>query len=160
MGAGKTTIGNELSKILDYKFIDMDDEIEKRIGMSIVEIFQIYGENKFRELVTNLLKEVILQDKIIISTGGGIIKEKINREILKNEDNVFFLDGSINTLINHISNETDKRPLLKSSNNLYKKIKNLLNERYENYEKCSKIKIDINNKNINEVTSQILVYIR
>lgn len=160
MGAGKTTIGNELSKILDYKFIDMDDEIEKRIGMSIVEIFQIYGENKFRELETNLLKEVILQDKIIISTGGGIIKEKINREILKNEDNVFFLDGSINTLINHISNETDKRPLLKSSNNLYKKIKNLLNERYENYEKCSKIKIDINNKNINEVTSQILVYIR
>ncbi|SCH10408.1 MULTISPECIES: shikimate kinase [unclassified Romboutsia] len=160
MGSGKTTIGKELSIKLGYKFIDMDDEIEKSEGMTIVEIFEKYGEKKFRDLETDLLKKIILQDDVIISTGGGIIKEKINRELLKEQENVIFLDGNITTLINHLSFECEKRPLLKNTDDLYKKIEELLKERYEKYKESSRIKIDINNKNINEVVSQILVYTR
>lgn len=160
MGAGKTTIGKELSNKLNLRFIDMDDEIEKQSEMSIVDIFEKYGENRFREIESKLLEKAVLEDDIIISTGGGIIKIDDNRKLLKKQDNVVFLNGSIDTLVNNVSNEIYKRPLLKDSTDLYIKIEELLKERYEKYEESSNIIIDINNKNINEVVSQILVYIR
>ncbi len=160
MGAGKTTIGKELSNKLNLRFIDMDDEIEKQSKMSIVDIFEKYGENRFREIESKLLEKAVLEDDIIISTGGGIIKIDDNRKLLKKQDNVVFLNGSIDTLVNNVSNEIYKRPLLKDSTDLYIKIEELLKERYEKYEESSNIIIDINNKNINEVVSQILVYIR
>ena len=160
MGAGKTTIGKELSNKLNLRFIDMDDEIEKQSKMSIVDIFEKYGENRFREIESKLLEKIALEDDIIISTGGGIIKVDDNRKLLKKQDNVVFLNGSIYTLVKNVSNDIYKRPLLKDSTDLYIKIEELLSERYEKYKESSNIIIDINNKNINEVVSQILVYIR
>ena len=160
MGAGKTTIGKELSNKLNLRFIDMDDEIEKQSKMSIVDIFEKYGENRFREIESKLLEKIALEDDIIISTGGGIIKVDDNRKLLKKQDNVVFLNGSIYTLVKNVSNDIYKRPLLKDSTDLYIKIEELLKERYEKYKESSNIIIDINNKNINEVVSQILVYIR
>ena len=160
MGAGKTTIGKELSNKLNLRFIDMDDEIEKQSKMSIVDIFEKYGENRFREIESKLLEKIALEDDIISSTGGGIIKVDDNRKLLKKQDNVVFLNGSIDTLVKNVSNDIYKRPLLKDSTDLYIKIEELLKERYEKYKESSNIIIDINNKNINEVVSQILVYIR
>lgn len=160
MGAGKTTIGKELSNKLNLRFIDMDDEIEKQSKMSIVDIFEKYGENRFREIESKLLEKIALEDDIIISTGGGIIKIDDNCKLLKKQDNVVFLNGSIDTLVKNVSNDIYKRPLLKDSTDLYIKIEELLSERYEKYKESSNIIIDINNKNINEVVSQILVYIR
>ena len=160
MGAGKTTIGKELSNKLNLRFIDMDDEIEKQSKMSIVDIFEKYGENRFREIESKLLEKIALEDDIIISTGGGIIKVDDNRKLLKKQDNVVFLNGSIDTLVKNVSNDIYKRPLLKDSTDLYIKIEELLKERYEKYKESTNIIIDINNKNINEVVSQILVYIR
>ena len=160
MGAGKTTIGKELSNKLNLRFIDMDDEIEKQSKMSIVDIFEKYGENRFREIESKLLEKIALEDDIIISTGGGIIKVDDNRKLLKKQDNVVFLNGSIDTLVKNVSNDIYKRPLLKDSTDLDIKIEELLKERYEKYKESSNIIIDINNKNINEVVSQILVYIR
>ena len=74
-----------------------------------------------------------------------------------NEENVIFLDASVETIISHLQNERNKRPLLKESENLNKKIEELLSTRYEKYRKVSDILIDINGKNIDEVISQILV---
>ena len=128
--------------------------------MSIVDIFEKYGENRFREIESKLLEKIALEDDIIISTGGGIIKVDDNRKLLKKQDNVVFLNGSIDTLVKNVSNDIYKRPLLKDSTDLYIKIEELLKERYEKYKESSNIIIDINNKNINEVVSQILVYIR
>ena len=73
---------------------------------------------------------------------------------------MIFLNGSIDTLVKNVSNDIHKRPLLKDSKDLYIKIGELLKERYDKYKESSNIIIDINNKNINEVVSQILVYIR
>ena len=148
MGAGKTTIGKELSNKLNLRFIDMDDEIEKQSKMSIVDIFEKYGENRFREIESKLLEKIALEDDIIISTGGGIIKVDDNRKLLKKQDNVVFLNGSIYTLVKNVSNDIYKRPLLKDSTDLYIKIEELLKERYEKYKESSNIIIDINNKNI------------
>lgn len=163
MGVGKTVVGKKLSKQLNIRWIDIDEEIEKRELKSIEEIFEIYGERYFRYLENNLLKELVNQDNIVISTGGGILKIEENYSILKNEENVVFLDANVDTIIKNLSSNKDeinRRPLLKNSMNLYKTIENLLDERYENYINVSNFKIDTNDKNIDEVVSQILVYNR
>ena len=95
MGAGKTTIGKELLNVLkDYTLIDMDSEIENREKMKISEIFEKYGEKHFRELETNLLKELSKNQNQIISTGGGVFEKEENRNILKETGTVFYLKAS------------------------------------------------------------------
>lgn len=159
MGVGKTTIGKIIAKKLKLNFVDMDNYIEKREGKSISKIFEEYGEQHFRELESESLKDLIKSDNIVISTGGGIVTTKENSEILKKEKIVIFLDGNTQTILNHLSKEIDKRPLLSNSNNVEDTISNLLNQRYEKYNSICDIKIDINEKNIEEVVSQILVNI-
>jgi len=89
MGSGKSTIGRILSSVLDKEFIDMDSEIERVKGMSISEIFEKEGEKEFRRLEKNLLKELVRSDEIVVSTGGGLILDKENRQILKGENAVY-----------------------------------------------------------------------
>ncbi len=163
MGVGKTVTGKKLAEKLHIRWIDIDAEIEKRELKSIEKIFEIYGEKYFRNLENNLLKELVNQDDVVISTGAGIIKTEENYNILKNEENVVFLDANVDTIIKNLSlneNEINKRPLLKNSINLYKTINDLLSERYEKYRNISNFRIDTNDKNIDEVVSQILVYNR
>lgn len=163
MGVGKTVIGKNLAKKLNIRWVDIDEEIEKKEQKSIENIFEVYGEGYFRILENNLLKELVNQDNIVISTGGGILKEEENYNILKNEENVVFLDANVDSIIKNLSSNKDeinRRPLLKNSINLYKTIESLLYERYEKYISVSNFKIDTNDKNIDEVVSQILVYNR
>ncbi len=160
MGVGKTSVGERLAKKLQFDFMDMDYKIEEIENKKITEIFEKYGESYFRELENKVIKEYIQHENIVISTGGGIITTKENIEILKNEELVIFLDANVETIIKHLSNEVNKRPLLKDNSNLYKKIEDLLSVRYEKYKDVCDISIDINDKNIDEVISQILVYIR
>lgn len=159
MGVGKTTIGKIIAKKLKLNFVDMDNYIEKREGKSISKIFEEYGEQHFRELESESLKDLIKSDNIVISTGGGIVTTKENSDILKKEKIVIFLDGNTQTILNHLSKEIDKRPLLSNSKNVEYTISNLLNQRYEKYNSICDIKININEKNIEEVVSQILVNI-
>ncbi|MEG1141523.1 MAG: shikimate kinase [Clostridia bacterium] len=160
MGAGKTSVGKKLSKKLKLEFIDMDEEIEKQNNSSVEAIFEKYGENYFRELESILLKELLHKKDIIISTGGGIIKRNENCKLLKNEKTVIFLDANEKTIIKNISHDLNKRPLLKGEDNLYDKVSSLLSDRYEKYNTISNIKVNVNNKNTDEVVSQLLVYTR
>lgn len=159
MGVGKTSVGKQLAKKLNFNFIDTDYEIEQLTNKSIPDIFEQYGEKYFRKLENSILEKFVKNEDIVMATGGGIITTKENYNILKNEENVIFLDGSVETIINHVQNERNQRPLLKESENLSKKIEELLSTRYEKYIEVSDILIDINGKNIDEVISQILVYI-
>ncbi|CED94484.1 MULTISPECIES: shikimate kinase [Romboutsia] len=159
MGVGKTSVGKQLARKLNFNFIDTDYEIERLTNKSIPDIFEQYGENYFRKLENSILEKFVKNEDIVMATGGGIITTKENYNILKNEEKVIFLDGSVETIINHVQNERNQRPLLKESENLSKKIEELLSIRYEKYIEVSDILIDINGKNIDEVISQILVYI-
>ncbi len=160
MGVGKTSVGKKLARKLNFDFIDTDYEVEILADKTIPEIFNQYGENYFRKLENSILEKFVKNEDVVISTGGGIITTKENYNILKGEENVIFLDASVETIIRHLQNERNKRPLLKESENLNKKIEELLSSRYEKYRELSDILIDINGKNIDEVISQILVYIR
>ena len=159
MGVGKTSVGKKLAKKLNFDIIDTDYEIEILANNTIPDIFEQDGEKHFRQLESIILKKYIKKEDVVISTGGGIITTKENYNIFKNEENVIFLDASVETIISHLQNERNKRPLLTESENLNKKIEELLSTRYEKYSNVSDILIDINGKNIDEVISQILVYI-
>jgi len=115
MGSGKSTVGKALSEKTGFTFIDMDDEIVKREGRSINDIFKDDGEEYFRNLETSLLKEYAASDeKIILSTGGGVILREENVMLLKKIGKIFFLQADTDELIRRLSGDTT-RPLLKSS---------------------------------------------
>lgn len=143
MGAGKTTVGKELLNVLkDYTLIDMDFEIENREKMKISEIFEKYGEKHFRELETNLLKELRQNKNQIISTGGGVFEKEENRNILKETGTVFYLKASPEKLFDRIKSQTH-RPLLQQGFGI-EKVKSILDNREANYSKADII-IDTEN---------------
>ncbi|MFR7510805.1 MAG: shikimate kinase [Muribaculaceae bacterium] len=83
MGSGKTSVGKRLSLVLKREFIDTDDFIEKREGMTINEIFKEKGEEEFRKIERELYKRFSTPKKKIIATGGGVIKNSANIANLK-----------------------------------------------------------------------------
>lgn len=82
-GSGKTTLGREMAEHMGREFIDIDEMIEEREGMSIPEIFEHKGENYFRDLETKMLEEICVKTGLVIATGGGVVKRSVNYYILK-----------------------------------------------------------------------------
>jgi shikimate kinase len=123
MGAGKTTTGRELASTLHTNFIDLDNWIEQKEGRSIASIFSDKGESHFRMKEEDALSSFTKGD-FIISTGGGVILSKRNREILTQNGIVVFLNPDFELIWMRISNDP-KRPLATTSS--FKKLK----ERYE-----------------------------
>lgn len=160
MGSGKSVVGKKLSESLNIDFIDMDDYIEALEKKKISDIFKENGEKYFRQLETNLLKMLISKKNTVISTGGGVVCSDENVNILKLQRNVIFLNASEETIQKNIFNEVSKRPLLNESQDINKTIRELLKKRINKYNEVSNITISVDNKNIDEVVTQLLVYIR
>ncbi|WP_125769832.1 shikimate kinase [Companilactobacillus furfuricola] len=112
MGAGKTTVGQQLAQATSQKFLDLDDEFVKETKTTINDFMADHGEDGFRKMETSILKNR-LQSPGVISTGGGIIESEINREIIQNSDaTVIFLQADFATVLQRLSADTD-RPLLR-----------------------------------------------
>ncbi|HFI0695727.1 TPA: shikimate kinase [Streptococcus suis] len=110
MGVGKTTTAN----LLDLPVYDMDQIIEERIGMSITDYFSLEGEAAFRQVETEVLKELLtLPADCLVSTGGGVVKSEENRQLLQeNKENNVLLTASFEVAYNRISQDKQsKRPL-------------------------------------------------
>ena len=132
MGSGKTTVGEKLSKKMNMSFIDIDQKIEEIMSMSILEIFDIFGEERFRDMESSFLLEKSKESGIVFSTGGGIILNKSIRRFLKNNGITFFLDTSIDELNKRIKN-SNKRPLLNQSKNIELDLKKINDQRKNQY---------------------------
>ena len=110
MGSGKTSIGSIVSKQLNIDFIDIDKEIEKKIGMTISQIFENKGEKYFREIEELTTLKFLKKSKTVISLGGGaFLNNKIKKEVLDNHIS-FWLNWDIKTLFNRIK-DSKKRPV-------------------------------------------------
>ena len=116
MGCGKTTIGMKLSKKKSMVFVDTDILVQRKLSLSIDNIFDYYGQRFFRLAEKEVISEVSKLDNCVISVGGGAFIDKRNIEILKGIGMVIFLNGRINTIMKNIGG--DKRPLLKEGNYL------------------------------------------
>ncbi len=129
-GSGKTTIGKLLSKHLGWKFIDIDEEIQKSAELSISEIFSQYGEAHFRTLEKETLLKHIGENRVI-STGGGIVIDKDNRKLLSERMQTFYLKTPLGALFNRLKDKRD-RPLL--AGDLLQRLKGLYANRRALYE--------------------------
>jgi shikimate kinase len=155
MGVGKTTIAKSLSKRLEYEFIDLDKQIEHQTGVKISTIFEFEGEKGFRERENAVLQESLECQKVVISTGGGIVVKKSNRNLLKkHEAAIFYLKADISILSNRLRNDKS-RPMLNNSNkeNVLKK---LMVEREKFYTDVSDYILDTSYMKTDKVVEEIL----
>ena len=112
MGAGKSKIGRQLSLDFNIAFIDTDTVITDVAGMDIPTIFELYGEEKFREIEAREIKTILQGKPAIISTGGGAFMNPKTRQIINDFGLSIWLKAKPETLAGRISN-TETRPLLK-----------------------------------------------
>ena len=152
MGCGKSTIAKLLAKRLSMQLIDTDEFIVLKENSSINEIFQSKGEDYFRKIESNVLRDVLSKENSVISTGGGIVKNDENILLLKENSKVFYLKASEDILYQRVKNNTE-RPLL-NTDDMYNKIKVLLFEREAKYEMAHYI-IDAS-KEPNKIVEEII----
>lgn len=148
-GCGKTTLGFEVAKKLNLKFIDMDDFIERSTKKTITEIFEKDGEEIFRHYETKTCEVLSRLDDVLISTGGGVVKR---------EENMAYYDSFIKVFINRpleliLSDvDTQSRPLLKDGK---ERIITLYRERIDLYNQFADI-IVINDADIETIVEEII----
>ena len=153
MGSGKTAVGWELSRLLNMKLIDVDTEIEKSEKITINEIFKQFGEPRFREIETEMIRKLSESKNAIISTGGGAVLKQENMDILRKNGVIICLTALPETILQRTSNNND-RPLLQVENPL-EKIKELLNFRKPFYQKAD-VMIDTEGKSPLQIAEEII----
>ncbi len=137
MGTGKSTIGKKLASQLKISFIDSDQQIEEKSGMSISEIFTKYGENYFRKLEKDFIISGHPEENCVVACGGGLCVPQGAIEKLKGRGKVICLWASIRTLFDRTKMD-HSRPLLQVSNPL-KALEDLLSERESRYREADLI---------------------
>ncbi len=150
---GKSTLSKYLSEKINRKYIDTDIHIENKMNISIENIFTLFGEERFREEETLVLKSLLNIDNCIISTGGGIIERDINRKILSNLGYVIWLRSSVGTIYNRIRNQ-HYRPYL-TDKNLYEEISYKMKFRKNLYKSISNYELYTDKLTIEECCEYI-----
>lgn len=153
MGTGKSIVAKELSRKLKMEFIDMDQVIEERQGMSIADIFARYGEKYFRKQENKLVKDLTQKDNMVIATGGGTFLSSDNARILSQKGKIICLYADSQIIYNRLKIKNN-RPLLKGENVL-NKINHLLEKRKKIYDSF-RWKIDTTNLTAQEIVDKII----
>ena len=112
MASGKTSVGRELSRMTGYPFLDMDETIEKRTGLSVREIFAVHGEDAFRRMEGELLREVEPLANCIVALGGGVLVDEKNRELVEERGTLVILGVEPDTVRKRTAGQPGLRPLL------------------------------------------------
>ena len=158
MGCGKSTIANRLSKTVHIPFVDLDKIIEERTNLSINQIFEQHGEIYFRKLEHETFVDLLNSpENLIIGLGGGTPCYANNHLLLQQEDVVsIYLKASIATLVNRVSINKKKRPLVKdlAENEMHEFIAKHLFDRSFYYNQCKHI-IAVDDKSPTDVVEEI-----
>jgi len=157
MGAGKSAVGRELSRLLNMELIDVDTEIEKSQVMTINEIFKKFGESSFREIETEMIQKLSEHTNVIISTGGGAVLKQENMDALRKRGVIVCLMATPETILKRTVHNSN-RPLLKVGDP-FGRIKELLNFRKPFYEKAD-IMIDTEGKTPLQIAEEIIEKIK
>jgi len=114
MGSGKTTMGRILAKHLGKVFVDSDEEIQQRTGVTIPHIFDIEGEPGFRQRETAAIRNLVGRDNMVLATGGGAVLTEQNRALLQQNGIVIYLKASVHDLWQRTRHDRN-RPLLQTA---------------------------------------------
>ena len=158
MGAGKSTISEFLKTAFAMDVIEMDQIIAEREGMSISDIFEVYGEQYFRDLETNLLIEMQSRTNVVISCGGGTPMRECNVAEMKKNGRVVLLTAKPETILDRVKDSHD-RPLIES-NKTVSFIAELMEKRREKYEAAADIVIETDGKDELQICEELIHRLR
>lgn len=151
-GAGKSTIGKSLARTLKLNFIDTDQEIERKTGKKIAEIFLEDGEAEFRKVEKDVVLQALMAEDAVISLGGGSVLDLDTQERLKEMQQVIFLDVSISNAAPRVGFNRE-RPLLLG--NPRQQWLQLMEKRRPIYEALANRIISTDNRKVNEVVAEL-----
>ena len=154
MGSGKTTVGKCLSSTLNMDVVDTDHYIYQNSGLSANEMFDLHGEDYFRNCETKAIKSICLRDNIIISCGGGIVIRGKNVRIMKKNGIIVFLDAKPSTIYERLKKDV-QRPLLKQNMTL-EFISDFLGKRNLLYQGVADIVVQTDNKTPENICMDII----
>lgn len=132
MATGKTTVGKIISNKLDFSFVDTDELIQQKCNLGIPEIFAVHGQEYFRKIESEVIKDVSRCDSHVISCGGGVVKNPENISCLKKTGVLVCLRASIDAICNRTNCSNQVRPLL--YNKSREEIATLMAERGKYYD--------------------------
>jgi shikimate kinase len=154
MGAGKSSVGRFLQRRTGLDLFDIDEAVSRKLGLSIPEIFERLGEEKFREAESEVLREFSPAKPTIVVTGGGTILRQGNVDLLKRLGFVVWLEADEETLFERVTRR-GKRPLLRTENPRAR-FESLLNERNPLYGRAADLRIDGSTLSHDQVADVIL----
>lgn len=164
MATGKTTVGRQLARRLNRPFFDTDSVIEKKLGLSIAEIFRRYGEKRFRSEEALVVRQLAKEKGAVIATGGGVVLNPHNISLLRQNGIIIALTAVPQVIWQRVKGKKD-RPLLavKSSNSdeediLLRRIEDLLKTRAAAYAEADYV-IDTSYLDHDEVVRVLLHYL-
>ena len=154
MGCGKSTVAAELQNLYGMQVCEMDQMIVESAQISILQIFQKYGEEYFRDLETELLVEIGANSNQVVSCGGGIVLRQENISEMKQSGNIVLLTANPETILRRVSGDNN-RPILQGKKTV-KDISELMEKRREKYEMAADIMIATDDKAIHEICEEII----
>ncbi len=157
MASGKTTVGNQLAKKINYRFIDLDQYLEQKHKKSIKILFEFYGEERFREFEHEALREVSeMPGNLVVASGGGTSCFYNSIDFMNNVGVTIYLRVEVSELLSRLIESKTDRPLLwgKSKEELNNYIIRVLEERKKYYE-MAKITIDFANLDVEQLAQTI-----
>ena len=162
MGAGKTSIGRRLAKRLEVDFFDSDHEVELAAGCPIKDIFNVYGEDAFRNGECRVISRLLDQTIHVLATGGGSFMNENSRNAIKEKAISVWLKADLDTLVARVSRRTD-RPFLEDAANHRETLEQLIDERYPLYSQADVIVETLDeptNSTVDRVILALANYIR
>jgi len=156
MGSGKSALGRRLSYLLKMPYYDMDREIVRQQGMTIPQIFEKYGEARFREIETEFLKN-FRDEACIISTGGGVAINAENRKIMRRSGLVFFLDATFEDIYKRIQHDPN-RPIVQSSSK--EDLEQLYHYRRKFYREVGHIQVLTEGRTIRQILEYLVFQVK
>ena len=157
MGTGKSSVGRVLAELLGWQFVDLDAVIVANAGKSINEIFAADGESEFRNRENKCLERVLNDGLAVIAGGGGVVIAESNRKMMRNRGCVVNLTASLSVILSRLDG-ADDRPLF-AAEDAVNRVQALMEERKHFYEDAD-IRIDTNNKSVEDVAAEILSLIK
>ena len=153
MGSGKTTIGQRVAKLLGKEFLDCDHELEVQTGASVNLIFDVEGEQGFRDRESRMLEELTSRSGVLIATGGGVVLREDNRRMLSASGLVVYMRTSVGQQLRRLGRDRS-RPLLQTPDRR-KKLTQLAENRNPLYEEIADIVFPAQNRGLDAVAADL-----
>ena len=154
-GTGKSVVGELVAEALQMKCIGMDARIVEKAGMSIPEIVGHHGWTTFRDMESEVARELAELDNVVIDTGGGVIERPENVDALQANSRIFWLKASVDAIVSRIQGDTE-RPSLTGGKSFTEEVAEVLERRTSKYESAAQYHVDTDQLTPEQVADRVI----